>query len=337
MKIATELDITDYGHIIDETNEKVRELQNSGKDPLMLQFMPISIETLIRDILPEGMTTETLLELISNFYTVKYFSRQFDIPAKDIAEAILHEYLPHNSTRNIFRYRFILSGKFNELEQKSNFLLTENAFSIKKLEEKSNRVVTIHYDLVLSENAYNSGITIAQHVIPTLLRKDSRYEHIFNAAAFFKEVNIYENIPRSDIDSIRANRPLYTLSSTELTAQDIMNIYLSDSVDDVYGIHRTVSLFTFYSPSFSEDGYMIYLTLPNPVIRKDGFCFPRESVLTIPSSAIRNKDFSIVENHKVYSIPTEEKDKWFNGLQKDSPLWKNNIDFINCLKEVIER
>ena len=117
----------------------------------------------------------------------------------------------------------------------------------------------------------------------------------------------------------------YKYHDKELTIQDIL---------DMCSGKKTIQRKLKYS--LYGDCEQIYLSLT--AINLYGHTF--DISLTIPREAIINKDWSIIENVKVYSIikPNaneklgKDKNNWFEGCQKDMPYW--DCEIVNTLKKM---
>ena len=171
-------------------------------------------------------------------------------------------------------------------------------------------ITKTYHNVYIRENTYIHLMfpKIIEHIITTYYPKFVIYE---DRPRFDKKISIKPNTSISEIE--REYR------DCKLTALDIVKL-----LDNPKYSKETVKKLKY---NIYSDGDTIYYPITSLMIHGHKY----DISLYIPREAIINDDWSIVENHKIFSIikPNanellgRDKNNWFEGLQKDSPYFNH--------------
>ena len=244
-------------------------------------------------------------ELLNGLPKFKEFMAKWQCDSKLMLEAIDSLYI---SDKSLFDYS--LWG--------SDFLVEEDVYYSERC-NRSTQYQTIRTDY----NVYvcsNQFADLALNKIATYIF-NKRFSEL-NKGNFLEEVKKYNDdikkLPTST--SAKLSDIGYFLSS-ELTIQDLIDIYANGKKKDVSEEVVLTSLFTIYA-----DGN-IFLKVDKK----------RDYSLYLKIEDFLNKDWDAVEKRYVFSISLYDengeriKGKWFKGDQKDAPYF--NCDLVNELKD----
>ena len=244
-------------------------------------------------------------ELLNGLPKFKEFMAKWQCDSKIMLEAIDALGIPDKS---LFDYS--LWG--------SNFLVEEDVYYSERC-NKSTGYRTIRTDYNVYVCSYQFADLALGRIATYIFKK--RFSEL-NEGNFLEEVkkcddDIVKNLPTST--SAKLSDIGYYLSS-ELTIQDLIDIYVNGKKKDMSEEMTFTSLFTIYS-----DGN-IFLKVDKK----------RDYSLYLKIEDFLNKDWDAVEKRHVFSILLYDengeqiKGKWFKGDQKDAPYF--NCDLVNELK-----
>lgn len=193
----------------------------------------------------------------------------------------------------------------------SRMVAERGVYSEKKEWHYGNYTITkTYHNVYIRENSYIHLMfpKIIEHIITTYYPKFAIYK---DSPRFDKKISIKPNTSIEEIE--REYR------DCKLTALDIVKL-----LDNPKYSKETVKRLKY---NIYSDGDIIFYPITSLVIHGHKY----DISLYIPREAIINDDWSIVENHKIFSIikPNanellgRDKNNWFEGLQKDSPYFNH--------------
>ena len=233
------------------------------------------------------------------------YANEWGVTFEDVIE-ILNSL---NETHNLFR--------FVEVESGTNYytsarLIAERAGYVTK-SEYINGLLTYkkdEYDIYVTENTYAH---CALHKCGDHILK-KYYSWLYESDVY----RPYADLPDGLNEKSSAENLYRAGSLCTLSFGDIKNILDNPTTYKEYEVDRCSYR------CYTED---CFIKLCDITVHGTKY----EYSLQIPVKAIVNRDWSLVENCKVYSIikPTaneklgHDRNNWFDGLQKFSPYWEN--------------
>lgn len=258
----------------------------------------INTSTIARDL---GMNERELFNNVAKFH-------------KELAEAL------NVSEQYVIHVIFDIFGKevsdFIELNVYGDILYKERALSRTICNAKTNWVKkTNYYNIFIScKGAGNFASEVARYILET------KYPKIFSYPEFFISVDRF--VENDGIFKLNRNTKLIDIHSILLKNSDnteYFNYTINDLIDVVtnptgYERKKDKSLFNIYALVGGKEKVSLYLSLDDDVS------------LTIPIDALHNKDWSLVENAKVFNIPCYPGERrWYSGKQKDAPYFNHPL------------
>lgn len=298
-------------------------------NPIYMQGIPANLSK----ILPSDINPTSLLYKLP---IMKGLTKTLGIHMKEIVP-YFNNYMRKHLTASLFEYYITPSGATYNAEDIPDemTLIEKNVIYTEQYDKKAQKTITTRYDLYIGQNNYIH--LTANDAVLELLMNHPKFKHIFTNKNFMELRRKYAHLPDELVNLIKKDIQLSNIPNhyelLSLTPSDIVNIY--NGKEDMTVIK---SLFKVYTEDYGK--ISLYLSLPDLYVAS-GVKYTQ--AVSIPFEAITTKDFSLVENCEVFSIPkpdmTEEggrnHNNFFSGKQCEAPYWEANKITISLLKNCI--
>lgn len=259
-----------------------------------------------------GLSLDNAFQVLSTFEEI---AKTFNVTIEKVVQIVKDMRIDN---RHLFEY--------STYKGNNNILIGEKLVYTEKQVRINNRYKceTMYYDVYLKEHTYISCYLV--NIISRL------FQELFPEIS---ENNVFSTLCRRFPEELKGKINAYTnvrdLPSFDLSCQDIADLINKPEVIDEM---VSKSLIHFYdAKSF------FYLSLPKITLYGKEY----EQSLQIPYEALMTKNWSLVENVKVFSIikyDANEKlgadaNNWFEGLQKDAPFF--NHPMVNEFKKYFNK
>lgn len=262
----------------------------------------------------------TLLDMMKLCPFFKEISETFEVSMEYLHNLVTEVF--HIPMRDLFEVSIYGSNALMLIEEKHCY--TEKTI-------RFNQVIKTYYNAYLRENQY-IGLKFEKFAMQIFKEK---YSDFFTDNFYFneyrrkypKELKIYDYMKVEDF--IHLNR--FKCEINNLTLGDVVHLLTDENAKNEM-IFK--SCFRFYDKS-----KQFYLKLGKVKVQEREY----EYSFVIPYTFLKTKNWSEIENIKVYSIikPNaneklgEDKNNWFSGKQKDSPYWEKYLPIIEKFKEIM--
>lgn len=257
-------------------------------------------------------------KFVINTASVKEFAEYFHLSTEEVYDKLVKKFC----NQSIFM--------FSTYDGDNSILIKEKAAYIEKYSRKERMKVKHYFNVYLSISKW---INLCYSELGMIILKE-KFPQIFENKLFLKESNKYPQTIKEITKDKKLSDIYYSLRD-ELTCGDIVEILTNpDAINEK--IYKPKFEYYYY-PTIVHNN--VYLELQDITVHNTKYTYS----LYIPLEAFFNKDWSLVENHNVYSIIKPDANKYlgsdynnfYMGKQCNAPYF--NHPLVNAFKECLTK